>query len=92
MAKFAAVLTFGDEAARLAARPQHRAYLAALLAEGKLHESGPWADDSGALIVYEAADEAEARALLAADPYSQTEGVLADVQLREWKRIYAATA
>ena len=92
MAKFAAVLTFGDEAARLAVRPRHRAYLESLLAGGKLHESGPWADDSGALIVYEAADEAEARALLAADPYSQAEGVLADVQLREWNRIYAATA
>ncbi len=90
MAKFAAVLTFGDEAARLAARPRHRAYLAALLAEGKLHESGPWADDSGALIIYEAADEAEARRLLAEDPYSQTDGVIADVQLREWNRVNPA--
>jgi uncharacterized protein len=88
--KFAAILTFGDEAARLEARPRHRAYLEGLLAEGKLHESGPWADDSGALIVYEAADEAEARALLANDPYSAAPGVLAAVDLRGWKRVYAA--
>ena len=90
MAKFAAILTFGDESTRLAVRPRHREYLQGLLAEGKLHESGPWADDSGALIVYEAADEAEARRLLGKDPYSQAEGVLADVQLRAWNRIYAA--
>ncbi len=90
MAKFAVVLTFGDEATRLAARPRHREYLQRLLAEGKLHESGPWADDSGALLIYEAADEAEARALLAADPYSQTDGVIAGVELKEWNRVYAA--
>jgi uncharacterized protein YciI len=90
MPKFAAVLTFGDEAARLEVRPRHRAYLEGLRAAGKLHESGPWADDSGALIVYEAADEAEARRLLENDPYSTAPGVLTDVQLREWKRVYAA--
>ena len=90
MAKFAAILTFGDETKRLEVRPGHRAYLERLLAGGNLHASGPWADDTGALILYEAVDEAEARALLAADPYSQTAGVLADVQLKEWKRLYAA--
>ena len=90
MAKFAVILTFGDEATRLAVRPRHREYLQRLLAAGKLHESGPWADDSGALIVYEAADEAEARALLAADPYSQTDGIIANARLKEWNRVYAA--
>lgn len=90
MAKFAAIVTFGDEAARLEVRPRHREYLQGLLAEGKLHVSGPWADDSGALIIYEADDEAEARALLAADPYSSAPGVIADVQLKPWNRLYAA--
>ncbi len=90
MAKFAVILTFGDEATRLEVRPRHREYLQRLLAEGSLHESGPWADDSGALIVYEAADEAEARALFAADPYSQTEGIIAEARIKEWNRIYAA--
>lgn len=90
MAKFAAVMTFGDDAARLETRPRHREYLQRLLAEGKLHESGPWADDSGALIVYEAADEAEARGLLAEDPYSRADGVLAGVELREWTLLFRA--
>ena len=90
MAKFAAIMTFGDDAARLEARARHREYLQRLLAEGKLHESGPWADDSGALIVYEAADEAEARGLLAEDPYSRADGVLAGVELREWTLLFRA--
>ena len=90
MAKFAAIVRFGDLAKRDAVRPEHRAYLAQLLAEGKLHASGPWADDSGALIIYEAADEAEARGLLAGDPYSREPGVLADVQLRGWNRVFPA--
>ena len=90
MAKFVAVITFGDQDTRMEVRPRHRAYLEQLLADGKLHASGPWADDSGALIIYEAADEAEARALLAADPYSQTDGILANVELNEWNRTYVA--
>lgn len=89
MAKFAAMLVFGDRAKRDEARPRHRAYLQQLLADGKLHESGPWVDDTGALLIYEAADEAEARSLLAADPYTAA-GALADVQLKEWNRVYAA--
>ncbi len=90
MAKFVAVITFGDQDTRMEVRPRHRAYLEQLLADGKLHASGPWADDSGALIIYEAADEAEARALLAADPYSQTDGILANVEFNEWNRTYVA--
>ena len=89
MAKFAAILRFGDQAKRQEARPRHRAYLEGLLAEGKLYESGPWADDSGALIIYEAADEAEARGLLAADPYTEA-GALAATEIKEWTLLYKA--
>src|SRR5688572_4082582 len=70
MAKFAAILTFGNTEQRLAARPAHREYLKSLLDSGKLAASGPWVDESGALIIYEAADEAEVRKLMAADPYN----------------------
>lgn len=90
MARFAVMLTFGDHDARLAVRPRHRAYLERLLREGKLHESGPWADDSGALLIYEAENEAAARALLAADPYSQTPGVIADQQVKEWTVVFSS--
>lgn len=90
MAKFALVLEFGtDMETRLAIRPRHREYLQKLLDEGKLVESGPWMDDSGALIVYEAADESEARKLIAADPYTAA-GVVARSTLNEWNRVFVA--
>ena len=88
MAKFALIVTFGDKAKRDETRPDHRVYLKSLFDAGKLHESGPFVDDDGALIIYDVADEAEARAQFAADPYSQVEGVIADVQIREWNRIF----
>lgn len=90
MAQFAAIVTFDQEAPRLQVRPTHREYLQRLLDEGKLFASGPWQDDSGALIIYEAADEAEARALLDADPYSKTAGVIKEVQIKAWNRVYLA--
>jgi uncharacterized protein YciI len=92
LARFAAILTFGPDAERrLQIRPKHREYLQQLVANGKLHESGPWTDDSGALIIYEAADEAEARALFAADPYSGGgEGVVARVEFKGWNRVTPA--
>jgi uncharacterized protein YciI len=86
LAKFIALLTFGDEEQRLATRPRHREYLRSLLEQGKLVASGPFADDSGALLIYEAADEAEARALLAADPYNEGR-ILAGVELKQWNRV-----
>ncbi len=89
MATFAAVLTFvSDTERRLAVRPRHRVYLQELLADGKLHESGPFTDETGALIVYDTEDEAEARQLLADDPYTEA-GVIAEVSLREWNILFA---
>lgn len=91
MAKFVALVTFvEDQQRRLAIRPQHREYLRSLLDQGKLHESGPFADDKGALIIYEAVNEAEARALVEADPYTVA-GVIAEVDLREWNRVLPPT-
>ena len=90
MAKFVAIVTFGDPVKRTEVRPVHREYLQGLLTAGKLHESGPWVDDSGACIIYEVADEAEARALIAADPYTAAEGVVANLELREWNRVFAS--
>ena len=88
MAKFVLIMTFGDKAKRDETRPSHREYLKSLFDQGKLIESGPFMDDEGALIIYECADEAEARAQLAADPYSRADGVVADVQIREWNRVF----
>ena len=89
MAKFAVVLTFGDPDKVAETRPRHREYLQRLLSEGRLHASGPWADGTGALVIYEAADEAEALALLGADPYTEA-GVIAEARIKEWNRVFAA--
>ncbi len=88
MATFAAVISFvSDTERRLAVRPRHREYLQGLLADGKLHESGPFADESGALIVYETDDEAAAQQLLADDPYTQA-GVIDEVSIHEWHILF----
>ena len=84
MALFAVTLTFSDDTERrLEVRPTHREYLAQLLERGKLHESGPFVDDSGALIVYDAADVAEVQELLSADPYTPA-GIIAGASIKEW--------
>lgn len=91
MAKFAYIVRFNDETEkRLEARPRHREYLAGLLEQGKLVASGPFTDESGALIIYEADDEAEARKLIADDPYAAA-GVVMSGELKEWTRVYSAS-
>ncbi len=87
MAKFALLLTYGDRARRDETRPAHRDYLKSLLERGKLYGAGPFTDDSGALIIYEAADQREAESLLANDPYTKAEGVVASAMIREWGRV-----
>lgn len=84
MAKFAAILTYVSDADSLSeVRPRHREYLSGLLAEGKLDRSGPFPDGSGALIIYDAEDLAEAQVLLANDPFSKN-GLVTEVKLKEW--------
>jgi uncharacterized protein len=81
MARYMALLHFtDDEALRLETRPRHREYLQSLLADGKLAMSGPWADDTGAMLIYEAESLEAAQALLDADPY-RAAGVLADARI-----------
>ena len=92
MALFAVTLTFTDDTERrLEIRPTHREYLAKLLAGGKLHESGPFVDDSGALIVYDAADVAEVQEILSADPYTPA-GIIAGVTIKEWNVVMSRQA
>lgn len=88
MAKFVLITSYPSEktSERLEVRPQHREYLGGLLEKGKLFASGPWVDDTGACVIYEAADEAEARALFEADPFAQA-GVADVVSLKEWNPV-----
>jgi uncharacterized protein YciI len=78
-------LAFTDNPARLAARPAHRERLAALHERGTLVMAGPWADDSGALLVF-AANRSEVDRIMAGDPYYTTEGVRV-VSSREWRPV-----
>ena len=90
MPKFAVTITFDDLDARDEARPEHRVYLKSLLDEGKLVESGPFADDSGALLIYEADSEAELGSWLSEDPYAKADGVIAETVVKEWIRVFPA--
>jgi uncharacterized protein YciI len=84
VAYFAVTLEFTDDLEkRLAVRPTHREYLKTLLDAGKLVESGPFTDDSGALLVYEVEDLAAAEAQLANDPYTPN-GIIANATIKEW--------
>src|SRR5215210_3722084 len=92
MALFAVLIEFTeDEELRLQTRPVDREYLRSLLDAGKLAMSGPWADDTGALIIYEAENMAEAERILDSDPY-RSAGVIANATLTERKVVLRAPA
>jgi uncharacterized protein len=78
-------LAFTDSPTRLAARPAHRERLVALHERGSLVMAGPWADDSGALLVF-TTNRSEVDRIMAEDPYYTTEGVRV-VGLREWRPV-----
>jgi len=66
-----------------ASRAEHREYLQGLHAAGRLVLSGPWADRSGACLVYRAEDEAEVRTMLEEDPF-RSDDVVEVLSVREW--------
>jgi uncharacterized protein len=86
MARYVLQLAFKNNDRRLEVRPAHREYLKTLHEQGRLVTAGPWADDTGALLVYEVAGEQELRDILAADPYTAAD-VYDIAELREWNPI-----
>lgn len=85
--KFAAIIEYSQDKAKIAAiRPAHRQYLAALKANGQLAASGPFIDDSGALIVYEADSAAAAEQVLQGDPF-HANGIFLKYVLRPWNPV-----
>ena len=87
--KFAAIIEYAQDKAKIAEiRPTHRQYLAALKANGQLAASGPFTDDSGALIIYEAGSKDEAETILKGDPFHQA-GIFVRWQLRPWNPVIA---
>ncbi len=89
MAIFAVTITFGNAALRDEVRPTHRVYLKERFDAGDLVESGPYVDDTGALLVYEAESEEAVRGFLANDPYWKNDGVVASVTIKEWNRVFS---
>lgn len=87
MPYFAAILQYGEDAERRQEiRPSHREYLKSLLDSGKLLQAGPFGDDSGAIIVYEAADLPEAQEMLTNDPFAQN-GIIVEASINEWNLV-----
>jgi uncharacterized protein YciI len=87
--KFAAIIEYTQDKAKIAEiRPVHRQYLAGLKERGQLAASGPFTDDSGALIIYEAASREAAEKILQGDPFSKN-GIFLKYQLRPWNPVIA---
>ncbi|MCP4960905.1 MAG: hypothetical protein GY925_16770 [Actinomycetia bacterium] len=78
-------LSFTSTQERLSARPEHRKILEQLHTDGTLIGAGPWADDSGALLIFDADREAVDR-IIADDPYYRTQGVTI-ASVRDWTPI-----
>jgi uncharacterized protein YciI len=85
--KFAAVIQYIQDKAKVTAlRPAHRQYLSELRQRGRLAVCGPFTDDSGGLIVYEAASREEAEKLIKDDPFNQN-GIFVRYDLRPWNPV-----
>lgn len=91
VARFAVVIDYSDPEGVSKVRPVHREYLTKLVEQGKIYATGPFVDNKGALLVYDAADEDEVRELLANDPYGKA-GVVTVVSIREWNIVMEGTA
>jgi len=85
--KFATVFQYGNQEQIAEIRPRHREYLTMLKKQGNLFASGPYEDDSGALIIYEAESEAAARELIANDPFSEA-GVFRSFTIKPWRQVF----
>lgn len=87
--KFAAIIEYLQDKAKIAEiRPVHRQYLASLKERGQLAASGPFTDDSGALIIYEAATRDEAETFLKGDPFNKN-GIFVSYKIRPWNPVIA---
>jgi uncharacterized protein YciI len=87
--KFAAIIEYTQDKAKVSQiRPTHRQYLTSLKEKGQLVACGPFTDDSGALIIYEAESKEAAEKLLQGDPF-HAGGVFLKWQLRPWNAVMA---
>ncbi|MFC3503250.1 YciI family protein [Micromonospora krabiensis] len=83
---FCVELTFSEDPRRLEARPAHRERLQVLYEQGEILASGPWPDDSGALLIFMVSRE-RLDEILADDPYYTAPGVEV-TSVREWTPLF----
>jgi uncharacterized protein YciI len=76
----------GEQALR-----NHGRYLQEQMTKGTLQLAGPFLDDSGGLILYNARDEAEARAIAERDP-GVVDGILAVESIRPFHLAFDAAS
>lgn len=67
-------------------RPDHLEHLGQASSLGKIRLAGPMTDGAGSLIVVDVADEAEARSMVAADPYV-IGGVFQEVEVHPFLQV-----
>ena len=90
--KFAAIIEYAPDPQKIArVRPVHREYIQALKKSGHIAITGPFLDDSGGLLVYEAETKEEAEKLIREDPFFK-EGVFVSWVLRAWNPVAANPA
>lgn len=70
-------------------RPEHRAWLSGLIEAGSLLSSGPYADGSGALLLFQATDESALAELLPQDPFAR-ENLIDAVRAVQWLPVTGA--
>jgi len=86
---FAVTIVYGPDKAKIAEfRPPHRDYLRDLISKGKLVIAGPFIDDSGGFIAYEAGSEEEVEGIIKADPFFKC-GVFQTWTIRPWRIVIA---
>jgi uncharacterized protein len=86
--KYAAIIVYTPDSSTIAkARPAHREYLTGLQQQGKLVISGPFSDDRGGLLVYEADTPADVEKLIADDPFA-AQGVFTSWEIRPWNVVF----
>ncbi len=86
--KYAAIVKYTTDASTIAeSRPAHRQYLTGLIEQGKLVISGPFADDRGALLVYEAENPAQVETMIVEDPFA-IHGVFLSWEIQPWNVVF----
>lgn len=80
---------------RMETRPKHVEFINGLIADRKLAFAGPFLDaegkSNGSLVMIEAADQAEAEAVAASDPYAKA-GLFDSVEVRPWTWVFMKPA